>query len=105
MEFIVSVREVHVSHREVQAKTAEDAMDKVQDGDGEEVFMEYSHMLDSDTWTVEKKKAEPWVEKFKKDVRGKGDAGDQLFSIMALLFSLGAFAMFLSFLIKESYSP
>lgn len=52
-KFNVLIREVHVSHREVEAPTKEEAM-KVA-SDAEEHFLEYSHTLDQDTWTVERK--------------------------------------------------
>lgn len=54
--FIVSVREVHVSHRQVEADSPEDAIQRVQDGEDEEISMEYSHSLETDTWTVVEEK-------------------------------------------------
>lgn len=51
--FNVLVREVHVSHRQVEAKTAEEAKRLVQDDEGDETYCEYSHTLDPDTWQVE----------------------------------------------------
>lgn len=53
--YFVLVREVHVSHREVEADSPEQALDKAQQGEGDEVFLEYSHTMDRDTWTVEKR--------------------------------------------------
>jgi predicted transcriptional regulator YheO len=50
----VGVREVHVSTREIDAESPEEALDKVQEDEGEEVMCEYSHTLDRDVWTVEK---------------------------------------------------
>ena len=51
-KFIVEIREVHVSSREVEASSAEEAIAKVKDGDGEEICCEYSHTLGDDTWSV-----------------------------------------------------
>lgn len=55
MKYIVQVREVHISHREVEANSPEEAKELVSNGDDTEVYLEYSHTLGSDTWTVEKK--------------------------------------------------
>jgi len=54
--YIVGVREVHVSHMEVEANSPEEAVKKVVEGEGEETYLEYSHPLDKDLWTVEEKK-------------------------------------------------
>ena len=54
--YIVGVREVHVSHMEVEANSPEEAVKKVVEGEGEETYLEYSHPLDKDLWTVEVKK-------------------------------------------------
>jgi len=51
MQYIVLIREVHVSHRLVEANSPEEAKENA--GDGMEVFCEYSHTLSQDTWTVE----------------------------------------------------
>jgi len=54
-EWIVGVREVHVQPVRVTAKTAQEAVRKVAEGEGtkiEEGF-EYSHTLDPEEWTVE----------------------------------------------------
>lgn len=51
--YYVHIREVHVSTREVEADSPEEALEKVKDGDGEETMCEYSHTLDDETWTVE----------------------------------------------------
>lgn len=51
-KFNVLIREVHVSHREVEAETEAEAMKLAEDA--EEHFLEYSHTLDRETWTVEK---------------------------------------------------
>jgi len=49
--FYVAIREVHVSHREVEAETREEAIRLAEDA--EETFLEYSHTLDSEHTTVE----------------------------------------------------
>lgn len=49
--FRVLIREVHVSHRMVEAETAEEAMEEA--GECEEHHLEFSHTLDTDEWTVE----------------------------------------------------
>jgi hypothetical protein len=53
--FTVLVREVHVSHRQIEAKTAEEALRLYVEGvdDGDEIYLEYSHTLDPETFTVE----------------------------------------------------
>lgn len=53
-KFIVEVREVHVQSMRVEAESAEEAIKKVVNGEGEivENCMEYSHTLDSENWTV-----------------------------------------------------
>ena len=51
--FHVGIREVHVSTRKVMARSAQEAIDKLKDGDGDEVMCEYSHTLDPELWTVE----------------------------------------------------
>lgn len=53
--FTVFVREVHVQEIKVEAKDAEDAMQRVARGEGDAVdnSLEYSHTLDRDTWTAE----------------------------------------------------
>jgi hypothetical protein len=55
-EYYVLVREVHVSYRKVEASSPEEAKNKVCDGEGDEVQLEYSHTLDSDKWTIEEVK-------------------------------------------------
>lgn len=52
-KFTVLVREVHVSHREVEADSEAEALEKVAGGEGDETFLEYSHTLDTNTWQVE----------------------------------------------------
>lgn len=51
MKYRVLIREVYLSHREVEADSPEEAMDRAADAD--EDYREYSHTLDRDTWTVE----------------------------------------------------
>lgn len=57
-KYIVNIREVHLQPIEIEAESPEEAIRLVQDGDGEGDYTngEYSHTLDSDTWTVEEKK-------------------------------------------------
>ena len=53
--YVVSVREVHVQQIEVQAKSEGDAIEKVAHGEGTPLddTLEFSHTLDTATWTVE----------------------------------------------------
>ena len=51
MLYRVAIREVHVSHRIVEASSEAEAKDLAADADDE--FTEYSHTLDKDLWTVE----------------------------------------------------
>lgn len=51
--YIVQIREVHISHREVEAESAKEALEQA--GGGEETFLEYSHTLDPRLWTVQEK--------------------------------------------------
>lgn len=50
-KFYVCIREVHVSHRIVEADTPEQAKELA--GDAPEDYLEYSHTLDKEHWTVE----------------------------------------------------
>jgi hypothetical protein len=56
-KFVVFVREVHVQGYGVDANDEKDAIEKVRHGCGEllESHFEYSHTLDSETWTVERR--------------------------------------------------
>lgn len=45
-KFRVLVREVHVSTMEVEAETREEAIANVQEGEGEEISLEYGHTPD-----------------------------------------------------------
>jgi hypothetical protein len=56
--YYVHKREVHVSTVRVEAASEAEAIEKAKGDDGEEVMCEYSHTLDSDTWTVEEAMAE-----------------------------------------------
>lgn len=49
--YYIGIREVHVSHRLVQAENANQAVELA--GDTPEEFLEYSHTLDKETWTTE----------------------------------------------------
>lgn len=50
-KFIVGIREVHVSYREVEAESPEAAVEEA--GGATEVMIEYSHTLDPELWSVE----------------------------------------------------
>lgn len=54
-EFEVLVREVWIQRVVIEAKTQEEAIEKVREGEGINLQngLEYSHTLDFDTWTVE----------------------------------------------------
>lgn len=53
-KYIVGIREVWVQLVEVEAKDKEDALAIVADAGGKYLDgVEYSHQLDSDTWTVD----------------------------------------------------
>lgn len=53
--YIVQIREVHISHREVEAESAKEALEQAGFLQGEETFREYSHALDPRLWTVQEK--------------------------------------------------
>jgi hypothetical protein len=50
--FIVEVREVHISHRKIEAENRDMAVSLVGRGEGEEVYLEYSDTKDKSTWAV-----------------------------------------------------
>jgi hypothetical protein len=53
-KFIVMVREVHVVSYAVEAEDVDGAVEAATGcGVGEELNVEYSHTLNTDTWTVE----------------------------------------------------
>tara|TARA_R100000951_G_C2581314_1_gene162027 strand:- start:540 stop:743 length:204 start_codon:yes stop_codon:yes gene_type:complete len=58
MKYTVLVREVHISHIAVEAESEAAALEQVNafgsDAGEGEIYCEYSHTLDTDTWTVEK---------------------------------------------------
>lgn len=51
--YLVSVREVHVAMRRVEANSPEEAKELAKENNGDEISLEYSHTLDDDLWTVE----------------------------------------------------
>ena len=52
-KYTVEVREVHISTREVEADSPEEARRIAMDGGaGDEIFFDYSHTHDPDTWSV-----------------------------------------------------
>lgn len=53
-KYIVTVKEVHNQDVEIRAKNEQEAIKKVSEGEGEELTLEYSHTLDTDTWTVKR---------------------------------------------------
>lgn len=57
MKYRVLIREVHVSHRIVEASSRDEALELV--GDADEVFCEYSHTLPKETWTIEDDAGKP----------------------------------------------
>ena len=52
-EYIVGIREVHVSSRKVLADNPDHAKELAVDNLATEIMLEFSHALDTDTWTVE----------------------------------------------------
>ena len=58
---IVRRREVHISHVEVDADSVEQAIAMVTDGEGEEIKIEYSHIINDPTeWLCEDKDGNYW---------------------------------------------
>lgn len=55
-KYHIGVREVHIAIMEINADSKEEAIISIQEGNGEEVSLEYSHTLDSNLWTVEEAK-------------------------------------------------
>lgn len=49
-KYLVEIREVHVSHREVEASSPEEAMNLAEDA--EDLFTEYSHTMPKEHWVV-----------------------------------------------------
>ena len=60
--YTITVKEVHDSFVEVQANSPKEALEKVKNGEGNEVDIEYSRTLDSSTWSVHMKILEPEVQ-------------------------------------------
>jgi len=52
-KYYVLVSEVHVSTMEIEAETPEEALEKVAEGEGDEIICEYSYTLEPDSWKVE----------------------------------------------------
>lgn len=63
-KYIVGVREVHVQYVSVEADSIEEAIAKAEDGcEGDETLqLEYSHTMDSDSWSVEEVKKDGTTE-------------------------------------------
>lgn len=64
-KYHVLVREVHVSTMKVEAEDGEAAIRAVAGGGGEELICEYSHTLDSDTWSVDDENGEEVLEQYR----------------------------------------
>ncbi len=52
-EYIVGIREVHVSSRKVLAENPEEAKEIAAENLDTEIMVEYSHTLNRNTWTTE----------------------------------------------------
>lgn len=53
MKYTVTVKEIHDSYVEVEADSPEQALEKVKNGEGDEVCLEYNSTLDQfDIWNV-----------------------------------------------------
>jgi len=50
-EYVIFVREVHISHRLVEADSLGEAFHKVKKGEGQEHYLEYSYTLGPETWS------------------------------------------------------
>lgn len=50
-QYLVGVREVHISTRKVWAKDENEA--KLKAGQAEEIMLEYSYSLDQEFWSIE----------------------------------------------------
>jgi hypothetical protein len=51
--YIVKVPEMYLSHMEVDANSEEDAIAKVSNGEGTEVYLEFMHTLESPDFVAE----------------------------------------------------
>ncbi len=60
-DFLVRKREVWIQYVRITAENEQDAIAKVEDGDGdeEENLFEYSHTMDPDRWDVSEFMANP----------------------------------------------
>lgn len=47
-KFTTEIREVHVSHREIVCDDEETAREYFEAGEGEETYLEYSHVVEDD---------------------------------------------------------
>lgn len=54
MKYLVSIREVHINHVEIEASSPEEALQIAKDDRtlGDEINLEYSHDLDPEFWGV-----------------------------------------------------
>ena len=52
-KYIVGIREIHISSREVEASNPEEAINIAKRDLNTEVMVEYSHTMAENTWTVE----------------------------------------------------
>jgi len=43
MKYTISIREVHISHRQVEAGSIDEAVSKATDGDYDREYLEFSH--------------------------------------------------------------
>lgn len=69
-KFFVEMREVHVQTVSVTAETPMEAIKKVEEGEGDYVTMEYSHTMDSESWSVTNEKGETVLDQY------QGEDGD-----------------------------
>jgi len=55
-KYIVGIKEVHIQEYEIEAKNEQDAKERAgMEGELLEDCFEYSHSLESETWTVKEK--------------------------------------------------
>lgn len=57
MKYYIGIREIHVSTVLVEASSMEEALTLASAGAGEELSLEYSHTLDREHFTVERRVA------------------------------------------------
>jgi hypothetical protein len=57
-KYIVNVPEIHISQMEIEAESPQEAIEKVAEGEGEELTVEYSHSCErrDELWTVRMEK-------------------------------------------------